>query len=83
MGKKHESDARMAKVEGLRGFRTLKPSDRKAVADATREVRVAKGQFIFRQGERAESLWAVKEGVVHIVKSGADTATSFWKSFPR
>lgn len=62
----------MATIEGLRGFRTLGPADREAIAAATREQRVAQGAFVFSEGQRADGLWAVKEGLIHIVKFAPD-----------
>lgn len=59
-------------IDGLRGFRTLSAMDREAIARATRERRAAAGEVIFREGQPADSLWAVKEGLVYIVKSGVD-----------
>lgn len=62
----------MSKIEGLRGFRILGPAERDQVAAATREIPVGKGQVLFHEGQPADSVWAVKQGVVHIVKSGAE-----------
>ncbi len=59
-------------IEGLRGFRTLRAPDRDAIAAATREQRFAKGSVVFTEGQPADSLWAVKEGLVHILKSASD-----------
>lgn len=59
-------------MEALKGFRILPAAERAAVAEATREQRVAAGERIFTEGEAAESLWAVKDGLVHIIKSNAD-----------
>lgn len=62
----------MSGIAGLRGFRTLSVADREAVAAATREQRIAAGKTIFREGQPADSVWAVKDGLVHITKSGPD-----------
>jgi len=62
----------MAKIEGLRGFRTLPPAERDAVAAATRERRFEEGATIFIEGQSADAVWAVKEGRVHIMKSGPE-----------
>jgi len=59
-------------MEALKGFRILPAAERAAVAQATREQRVAAGERIFSEGQSAESLWAVKDGLVHIIKSNAD-----------
>jgi len=58
----------MAGVETLKGFRLLSAADRQLIASATREQHVAEGESIFAEGRPAEHLWAVKEGLVHIVK---------------
>jgi CRP-like cAMP-binding protein len=62
----------MTTIDGLKGFRTLGAADREAVAAATREQRADAGKVLFGEGQPADSLWAVKEGLVHIVKSGPD-----------
>ncbi len=62
----------MTGIAGLPGFRTLSAADREAIARATRERRLATGEVIFRERQPADSLWAVKEGLVRIVKSGPD-----------
>jgi hypothetical protein len=51
----------MAGIEGLRGFRTLSSADRQRIAAATREQVAAKGATLFREGQQADSLWAVKD----------------------
>ena len=58
--------------DGLKGFRTLAAADRAAIAAAARELRVPKGTTVFREGQTADALWAVKEGVIHIVKGAAE-----------
>jgi CRP-like cAMP-binding protein len=62
----------MDAFESVRGFRTLPSADRAAVAAAVREQYAAAGTVLFVEGEPAEHVWAVKSGVVHIVKGGAD-----------
>lgn len=62
----------MAGIDGLKGFRTLSAGDRERVAGATREQRSPAGKILFSEGQVADTLWAVKAGVVHIMKSGAD-----------
>jgi CRP/FNR family transcriptional regulator len=59
-------------MEGLRGFRMLSAPDRELIAAATREQAVAQGKVLFSEGEPAEALWAVKEGLVHIIKFGPE-----------
>ena len=60
----------MPTIDGLKGFRTLSPADRQVVAAATREVRVPAGKVLFGQGQAADTVWAVKEGLIRIVKHG-------------
>jgi CRP-like cAMP-binding protein len=62
----------MPGMEGLKGFRTLSASDRERIAAATREQVVAPGKVLFSEGDPAEALWAVKEGLVHIIKFGPE-----------
>jgi CRP/FNR family transcriptional regulator len=50
----------------------LSASDRELIAAATREQAVAQGKVLFSEGEPAEALWAVKEGLVHIIKFGPE-----------
>ena len=61
---------RTPRIDGLEGFRQLGAADRQRVATATRELRVDKGAAVFLQGQPADGVWAVKQGVIHIVKSG-------------
>jgi CRP-like cAMP-binding protein len=49
-------------------FKRLSPSERGRLAGVSRERRYAKGETIFRAGERAEAVWIVKEGRVHLMK---------------
>src|SRR5512139_2403826 len=62
----------MSGMESLKGFRTLGAAEREIIAAATREQSIAQGQLIFSEGAPAEALWAVKEGLVHIIKFGPD-----------
>lgn len=63
-------EARDAGMDQLPGFRTLPPAERALVKDATREVVLAKGAIAFSAGEPSTYVWAVHDGLVHIVKSG-------------
>src|SRR5512140_3335373 len=63
---------RMAGIDGLKGFRTLRPADREQIAAATHEHQVPMGKVLFGEGQSADSLWAVKEGLIHIVKHGPE-----------
>jgi CRP/FNR family transcriptional regulator, nitrogen oxide reductase regulator len=62
----------MSSIDGLKGFRALRAADREQIAAATREQHAAAGKTLFAEGQPADSLWAVKEGVVHIVKHGPE-----------
>src|SRR5512140_3388439 len=63
---------RMAGIDGLKGFRTLRPADREQIAAATHEHQVPMGKVLFGEGQSADSLWAVKSGLIHIVKHGPE-----------
>jgi CRP-like cAMP-binding protein len=62
----------MSRIDGLKGFRALRPADREQIASATREQRVAAGKTIFAEGQAADGFWAVKEGLVHIIRHGPE-----------
>lgn len=57
-------------MDELPGFRTLPPTERALVKDAVREVALPKGALAFSEGQPSTHVWAVREGLVHIVKSG-------------
>jgi len=59
-------------IASLPGFRTLAATERKRLRDTTTEQAVAKGQFLFTQGQVADTVWAVKDGVIHLLRSGPD-----------
>jgi len=59
-------------METLKGFRTLAAAERQLVAAATRERPVTAGKVLFSEGESADTLWAVKDGLVHIIKFGPE-----------
>lgn len=56
----------------LPGFRVLPEADRGAFDRQTRALEVRRGQVLFSEGDTADSIWAVAEGKVHIVKSGPE-----------
>ncbi|MFI5397911.1 MAG: Crp/Fnr family transcriptional regulator [Candidatus Binatia bacterium] len=62
----------MSSIDGLKGFRTLPAVDRGRIAAATREQRADAGKTIFVERQPADTFWAVKEGLVHLVKHGAE-----------
>jgi len=62
----------MRGIDELLGFRTLSVADRELIAAATREQRADTDHTLFVEGQPADSLWAVKEGLVHIVKHGPE-----------
>lgn len=57
-------------MDELPGFRTLPPVERALVKDTTREIALAKGALAFSEGQPSTYVWAVREGLVHVVKSG-------------
>ena len=57
-------------MDELPGFRTLPPAERTLVRNATREIALAKGALAFSQGQPSTWVWAVRVGLVLIVKSG-------------
>jgi CRP/FNR family transcriptional regulator len=59
-------------MDKLKGFRTLSAAERQMVAAATIERAVSAGKMLFSEGEPADGLWAVKDGLVHIVKFGPE-----------
>jgi CRP/FNR family transcriptional regulator, nitrogen oxide reductase regulator len=62
----------MGNIDRLKGFRTLRQADRDRIASATREQRATAGKTLFVEGQAADSLWAVKDGLVHIIKHGSE-----------
>jgi CRP-like cAMP-binding protein len=59
-------------IEGLKGFRALGANERAELAHASSVQRVPSGKVLFSEGQPADTVWAVKEGLIHIVKRGAD-----------
>ena len=59
-------------------FKSLNPSDRRALASASRQTHYAKGETVFREGQPAEAVCIVKEGRVHLMKflEGGQTSTT-------
>jgi CRP-like cAMP-binding protein len=62
----------METFAGLKGFRTLSPDEREQLSAAVHTERAPSGKVLFVEGDEAQSLWAVKEGLIHIVKSGPE-----------
>jgi CRP/FNR family transcriptional regulator len=62
----------MAAFSGLHGFRVLPEAERAVLDRSTRRVDVQRGQMLFAEGGAADTVWAVAEGKVHIVKSGPE-----------
>jgi CRP-like cAMP-binding protein len=58
-------------MDTLKGFRTLPEVDRTRLAAATRVQAFERGATVFGEGAAADRVWAVKAGLVHIVKFGA------------
>ena len=57
-------------MDDLPGFRTLSPSERARVKAASAVQRVRRGGVLFLEGQPAAAVWAVQEGLIHIVKAG-------------
>jgi CRP-like cAMP-binding protein len=57
-------------MEQLPGFRTLPPAERERVRAAVRTIEAPKGAVLFSEGQPSTDVWAVRDGLVHIVKSG-------------
>lgn len=49
-------------------FKRLSASERVALAKASREKRLAKGETLFRAGAPSDSVWIVKVGRIHLMK---------------
>jgi CRP-like cAMP-binding protein len=62
----------MATFSTLPGFRVLPEADRAELDRQTRAVEVHRGQVLFLEGEASDSVWAVAQGNVHIIKSGPE-----------
>lgn len=62
----------MAGMDDVPGFRDLDPSERARLARATHQCAAEAGRILFSEGQPADDVWAVKEGVVHIVKFGSE-----------
>lgn len=62
----------MPSLSSLPGFRVLPAAERVTLDATVRELPVQRGQVLFGEREPADSLWAVQQGKVHIMKSGAD-----------
>lgn len=57
-------------------FKRLSASERERLAQVASERSYAKGETIFRAGERSEAVWVVKSGRVHLMKFLADGKVS-------
>ena len=57
-------------MEQLPGFRTLPPAERERIKAATSLLQLAKGTLAFSEGQPSDHVWAVRDGLVHIIKSG-------------
>ena len=62
----------MKAFSSLPGFRILPEADRVALDRQAGTLAVRRGQVLFNEGNASEYVWAVAEGVVHIVKSGPE-----------
>jgi len=52
-------------------FRSLPIAERQRIASQSIEKHYDKGETLFREGEKAESVWIVKAGRVHLMKFSA------------
>jgi CRP-like cAMP-binding protein len=57
-------------MKGLPGFRTLPPAERRRLEEASEVRAVERGARLFEAGTPSTHVWAVLEGVVHIVRQG-------------
>jgi CRP/FNR family transcriptional regulator len=62
----------MGRFSELRGFRILSPAERELLDASARQRAVQRGDRLFEEGDDADAVWGVKEGVVHILKSGPE-----------
>jgi EmrB/QacA subfamily drug resistance transporter len=54
-------------------FAGLQPALREAVAERARPVRVAAGEWLFREGETGDALYVVRAGRMHVVEDATGT----------
>src|SRR5262245_21718034 len=59
-------------LAALPHFRDLPPERRAKVAALARLVEVAAGEDVFREGQRCDGFYSVKEGLVRIYKRAPD-----------
>lgn len=52
-------------------FQSLSPRGRKRLLSGATLERYGRGAVLFRQGERADAMWIILEGWVHLVRSAA------------
>lgn len=57
-------------------FKRLGASERERLAQVASERSYAKGETLFRSGERSDAVWVVKRGRVHLMKFLADGKVS-------
>jgi CRP/FNR family transcriptional regulator len=57
-------------------FNRLSASQQAALAHVAREQSLAKGQTLFRRGEQADAVWAIKTGRVHLMNYLTDGKAS-------
>ena len=57
-------------------FKRLPAAERNRLAEASQEKRYVKGETVFREGTKSDSIWVVKTGRVHLMKFMADGKAS-------
>lgn len=62
----------MAALRSCRLFGSLRPDDLRRIADFAQLRRVAKGKFLFREGEPTLGFYIVRSGAIHVHRLGTD-----------
>lgn len=62
----------LAALRSCRLFASLRPEDLKRIAEFAQLRRVAKGAFIFHEGEPTQGFYIVRSGAIHVHRLGAD-----------
>lgn len=62
----------LAALRSCRLFESLRPDDLRRIADFARLRRVARGEFLFREGEPTLGFYIVRSGTIHVHRIGPD-----------
>ncbi|MFN0127855.1 MAG: Crp/Fnr family transcriptional regulator, partial [Verrucomicrobiales bacterium] len=62
----------LAALRSCRLFASLRPEDLKRIAEFAQLRRVAKGAYLFQEGEPTQGFFIVRSGAVHVHRLGAD-----------